>query len=347
MASMQFNITDAVQRSVQSGMQRGMEQAANQLVHEVTEKLAKKFDFDVEQAIALLGVVTIETKKKTKETKTKRPSTKKPKVMELQLPWCGEVISTCCQAIKHSNRLYVQCMNAKQDDGDYCKRCQTAANKNDGKPIYGVIQDRLKDDFIGKDGEMPVNYGNYMRTKGIKREDAEAEAIKLGWTIPEEQFVVVEVKKGRKPKAKKANIETSDTEEVSDTEDEKDIVKQAMEKASSDTSDDDSSDDEVPLVEVSKKRKSDHKQVTLNEPEESESSSGEQDPKRTRFEVEENTELEEEKMNESDEEGDLNVEPFEHKGKDYLIDAEDTVYDVKTESPVGEYDRENDVLTIF
>ena len=43
----------------------------------------------------------------------------------------------------------------------------------------------------------------------------------------------------------------------------------------------------------------------------------------------------------------LDVEPFEYKGKDYLIDAEDTVYDVKTTDPVGEYDRENETLTIF
>jgi hypothetical protein len=43
----------------------------------------------------------------------------------------------------------------------------------------------------------------------------------------------------------------------------------------------------------------------------------------------------------------LDVEPFEYKGKDYLIDADYTVYDVKTTEPVGEYDRENDALTIF
>ena len=64
------------------------------------------------------------------------------------------------------------------------------------------------------------------------------------------------------------------------------------------------------------------------------------------MEEEENSELEEEKINESDDD-ELDVEPFPHKGKDYLIDAEDTVYDVKTCEPVGEYDRENDAVTIF
>ena len=48
---------------------------------------------------------------------------------------------------------------------------------------------------------------------------------------------------------------------------------------------------------------------------------------------------------ESDEEDVEDVTPFEHDGKEYLIDAEYTVYDVDTHAPVGEYDKENDVLT--
>lgn len=343
MTSMQFNITDAVQRSVQSGMQRGMEQAANRLVQEVTEKLAENYDFDVDQAIALLGVMSLDTKKKTKDIKkSKRPSTKKPKVMEVQLPWCGEVLPNCCQAIKHSNRLYVQCMNGKQDGSDYCKRCETSANKNNGTPVYGVIQERLNDDYTGKDGEKPVNYGNYMRSKGIKRQDAEAQATKLGWTIPEEQFVVVEVKKGRKPKAQKDNVQASDTE------DEEDLVKQALQNAANDSSDEDSSDDEAPLKEAANKRKANRKKGALNVVEDTETPTlDEQDPKRACvMDEDENSELDEEKMNESDDD-ELDVEPFDYKGKDYLIDAEDTVYDVKTSEPVGKYDRENETLTIL
>jgi len=336
MSSFQFNITDAVQRSVQSGMQRGMEQAANGLVHEVAQKLAEKYDFDMEEAIELLGVMALETKKKeTKETKPKRPSTKKPKVMELQLPWCGKVLTGCCQAIKSCDKLYTQCMSAKQENEEFCKRCMTAAFKNNGEMPYGVVQDRLKDGYTDKDGKKPVNYGNYMKTKGIKREDAEAQATKLGWTIPEEQFIVVEVKKGRKPKSKKDNVEASDTE------DEKDLFKEAAKAAAeASSSDDDSSDDEV-LVEATKKRKANRKKAALKVAEES-------DPKRARTEEEENSELEEEKMNESDEEEvEADVEPFEHDGKEYLIDAEYTVYDVNTHAPVGEYDKENDVLTIL
>ena len=190
-----------------------------------------------------------------------------------------------------------------------------------------------------------MNYGNYMKTKGIKREDAEAEAMKLGWTIPEEQFIVVEVKRGRKPKSKKDNVEASDTE------DEKDLFKEAAKAAAeASSSDDDSSDDDEVLVETTKKRKANRKKTSLKLAEESESSSGEQEPKRVRTEEEEDSELEEEKMNKSDEEDEeveADVEPFEHDGKNYLIDTEDTVYDANTHAPVGQYDRENDSITVL
>jgi hypothetical protein len=229
-------------------------------------------------------------------------------------------------------------MNAKHEDGDYCKRCQTTATKNNDEMPYGVVQDRLKDGYTDKDGKKPVNYGNYMKTKGIKREDAEAQATKLGWTIPEEQFTVVEVKKGRKPKSKKDNVEASDTEDEKE-----DLFKEAAKAAAeASSSDDDSSDDDEVLVEATKKRKANRKKAALKVAEES-------DPKRVRTEEEENSELEEEKMNESDEEEEVeaDVEPFEHDGKDYLIDAEDNVYDVNTNTLLGVYVKENDKLTIF
>ena len=329
MSSIEFNITNAVQRSVQAGMQRGMEQAANELVHEVTQKLAETHGFDVDEAMNMLGMMSLETKKTKKVSK--KVSSKKNNVA-LQLPWCGQVLVDCCKAIKSCNKLYTQCMNAKQENDDYCKRCRTTANKNNGKMPYGVIQDRMKDDYTDKDGKKPVSYGNYMRTKGIERADAEAEATKLGWTIPEEQFIVVEIKKGRKPKSKKDNVETSDTED-----EKKDLFKEAAQAEMEESSDDESSDDDEPLVEaLKKKRKTDG----TNGP-------AAKSPKRVRKEEEEeeNSELEEEEFSDQEEEAD--VEPFEHKGKNYLIDKEDTVYDAKTHEPVGEYDRENDALTIF
>ena len=68
-----------------------------------------------------------------------------------------------------------------------------------------------------------------------------------------EQFIVVEMKKGRKPKSKKDNVETSDTED-----EKKDLFKEAAQAEMEESSDDESLDDDEPLVEaLKKKRKTD------------------------------------------------------------------------------------------
>ena len=191
---------------------------------DVTTKLAEKYDFDVDEAMRLLGAVSLtgtKSKPKSKPSKPKpsKQNNMKPKEKAFPLPWCGVILTDCCQAIKSANKLYVQCRHDKLDGGDFCRRCQTETDKNGGEPPYGVIQDRLQDDYKGKDGKKPINYGNFMKTRPeITRERALVEAAKLGWTINEEQFTVVEMKKGRKPKAKKgSNVSTYDT----DTDEEK------------------------------------------------------------------------------------------------------------------------------
>ena len=291
MSSIQFNMTESVQRSVECGMQKGMEKAATSLVNDVVQQLAEKYDqINIEEAMEMLGVMTLSKKpkkpKKPKKTKKLNPkSDEEPKADVVKLPWCGQVLPNCCQAIQSCGKLYVQCRHGKLEDGDYCRRCQTATNKNGGTPPYGVIQDRFDADYKDKKGEKPINYGNYMKNNDITREDAEAEAAKLGWTIPPEQFEVVVKPKGRKKKDKTANVEASDTEG------EDIVVKLAKEKGvtDDDSSDDDSSDDDEPVGAKTKKRNS----VPSTE---------EKDAKRACVQEDEHSELGSESMNESGEE---------------------------------------------
>jgi len=325
MSSTQFNISDAVQRSVERGMQRGMEKAANILVNDVTHKLAEEFGFNVDDAIEMLGAMTMSPKKR--KAKVSEKKTIEPKV--LILPWCGEIRDQCCQAIKSCSKLYVQCDNAKPEDGDYCKRCQTQTDKNGGTTPYGVIQDRLNTDYKDKKGEKPINYGNYMQWNDITRDDAEAEATKRGWTIPEDQFIVVVKKKGRKPKSKKDNVEASDTD------DEKDHFAKAAKTAAAEdvSSGDESSDDDEPIGSVVLKKRN------------SESNDDDKVAKRMCVEEDSDSELEEDSMSDSDQEGGKSVEPFDYEGKDYTIDNDGTVYDGKTHKRYGQYDKKSGVLT--
>jgi hypothetical protein len=191
MSSIQFYMSDAVQRGVERGMRVGMEAALNNVVEEVVNKLSEKFEFDTKDAMEFLGVVTMSKAKKQKA---------------IQLPWCGKVIPSCCQALKVNKGLYSQCLKEKQEGGEFCKTCQKDAEKNGGVPSHGLAQDRV--DYVDSKGKAPVNYGNYMKKEGITREAAEMEAAKRGVTIPEEQFVVVEPKKQGRKKETGSDVES-------------------------------------------------------------------------------------------------------------------------------------------
>jgi len=92
---------------------------------------------------------------------------------------------------------------------EYCKTCKKQADNNGGVPTYGNIETRGTAEWSDPKGRKPIKYGNVMSKLNISRAQAEAEAAKVGMTIPEEQFEVQEAKKGRPAKKKK---DTSDTE---------------------------------------------------------------------------------------------------------------------------------------
>ena len=196
MSSVQFHMSDAVQRGAEHGMRIGMEAAMKSVLEEVVNKLSEKYEFDAEEAMEFLGVVTFKKPKKSKK---------------VQLPWCGMVIPNCCQALKVNKGLHSQCLNDKVEEGEFCKSCQKDADKNGGTPSKGTASARIDPDYTDAKGKAPVNYGNYMKKEGITRESAEAEAAKWGVTIPEEQFLVVDTKKGRKKKGASSDTETEDT----------------------------------------------------------------------------------------------------------------------------------------
>jgi hypothetical protein len=196
MSSVQFHMSDAVQRGAEHGMRIGMEAAMKSVLEEVVNKLSEKYEFDAEEAMEFLGVVTFKKPKKSKK---------------VQLPWCGMVIPNCCQALKVNKGLHSQCLNDKVEEGEFCKSCQKDADKNGGTPSKGTASARIDPEYTDAKGKAPVNYGNYMKKEGITREAAEAEATKWGVTIPEEQFLVVDTKKGRKKKDASSDTETEDT----------------------------------------------------------------------------------------------------------------------------------------
>jgi len=119
------------------------------------------------------------------------------------LPWCGVVVEGNCSALKLNNGLHTQCNKLKENNKEYCKSCEGSVRRNGGGAPYGSVSERLKVDildYIDPKGRMTIPYANVMKKLNISREEAEVEAKKLGWSIPECHFNEKKGKRGRPKK---------------------------------------------------------------------------------------------------------------------------------------------------
>ena len=169
---------------------------------------AEKYGFDGAEALACLlsNKTEVVREKKVKKVTEKKSGEKKPQTV---LPFCGEVQSECCKAIRLNHNLFTQCTNSPAE-GEFCKTCNGNAAKNDGKPTYGTVEDRMNagrmEYSVG--GKKVVRYSRVMDKLNITRDQAEKAAADMGVVIAEDQFEHEIVKKGRPSKS----AEVSDTE---------------------------------------------------------------------------------------------------------------------------------------
>ena len=169
---------------------------------------AEKYGFDGAEALACLlsNKTEVVREKKVKKVTEKKSVEKKPQTV---LPFCGEVQSECCKAIRLNHNLFTQCTNSPAE-GEFCKTCNGNAAKNDGKPTYGTVEDRMNagrmEYSVG--GKKVVRYSRVMDKLNITRDQAEKAAADMGVVIAEDQFEHEIVKKGRPSKS----AEVSDTE---------------------------------------------------------------------------------------------------------------------------------------
>ena len=105
-----------------------------------------------------------------------------------------------CKGVRYNRGLFSQCTNAPKD-GSYCKTCSKSVK--DGVPSYGLITERNNADWCCPKGKKPVRYSKIMEKLNVSKEQAIAEASKMGWTIEDEQFEVLKSRKGRPSKKTK------------------------------------------------------------------------------------------------------------------------------------------------
>ena len=169
----------------------------NQFATELIRALSEKYDFDSVDAMNYLNVN--EGKKVGKKVGKKSEDKIKNMVPNVLLPFCGVVNDSWCEGVRLNHDLFIQCTNERAGEL-YCKTCEKQASANSsGKPTYGNINDRrLSDVTINK--KRVSHYGNVMERLNISREEAVLEASRFGWTIPEEQFGVKKLARGRAKK---------------------------------------------------------------------------------------------------------------------------------------------------
>ena len=112
------------------------------------------------------------------------------------LPFCGVVEPSWCKGVRLNHGLHTQCIQPP-GSGDLCRTCSGQAKRNkSGAPTYGRIEARFTHIRDGGEysawrdpsGKLAVPYSKVMEKLGISRAEAEGEARRLGWTIPEEHF---------------------------------------------------------------------------------------------------------------------------------------------------------------
>ena len=188
-----------------------LEISVTEFTKSAVAKLASHYKFSADEALEILRLHEVQVVEGKERVKTTKPKSSKREVPSIPLPYCGLIKECWCDGVRLNHGLYSQCtgMRGNGEGGRFCTTCaKQCANRDDGKPTYGVIQER--DSHALK----ATNYGNIMQKLNITRESAESEARKFGMTIPEEQFEVKVAKKGRPKKSST----TSDTDSEVSTE---------------------------------------------------------------------------------------------------------------------------------
>jgi hypothetical protein len=184
-------------------LNRQMVLAAQELAQRAVAACARHYDFDCDEALEMLGLVNAHLcHSKVKSVKSKvivdKPS--------FPLPYNGELNYECCYALRQNSGLYTQCKSVRNGVNSYCKQCQVLADKTDGMPEYGTIQQRVEVgvfDYVDPKGRKPVSYSKIMKKYKISKEEVLDEASKFNIHINEGHFESQIVEKRGRPASKK------------------------------------------------------------------------------------------------------------------------------------------------
>ena len=199
-------------------LMKTLENCARDLASRCIKECATKHGFNAEEEIRALGLenLALIRKQMAKKSGSKAaPKEKKERVVKekksvFPMPFVAENVDIAgCQGLAFNRGLFTQCSKERMENGNFCKGCQTEADKNSsGCPDCGTVESRLATglyEFKDPKGRSPVSYVKVLEKLKLSSEQALEEAGKLSLELSEDHFVVVEKsKKALKGRPKKA-----------------------------------------------------------------------------------------------------------------------------------------------
>ena len=205
-------------------LMKTLENAAKELASRCIKEVSLKHGFDADEEIRALGLENLSLirkqmakksgPKKEKVVKEKAPKEKKS---VFPMPFISEKVDISgCQGLAFNRGLFTQCTKKRMENGNFCKGCQSEADKNaSGCPDCGTVESRLATglyEFKDPKGRSPVSYLKVLEKLKLSSEQALEEAEKQNIEISDEHFQVIEATKKSKgrPSKKPATAVTAD-----------------------------------------------------------------------------------------------------------------------------------------
>ena len=240
------------------------------------------------------------------------------------MPWIGIANENCCQGLKVNHGLYNQCQSVRVNNTtEYCKSCTNQGIKNGSNvPNYGTVKDRLLQPMMEyvdkKSGKRCVAWVQVLKKINISMEKGLEFAKENGIVIPEEQLVNAEKKRGRPKKDSDTIVSDTDEEGASPK-------KRGRPKKEKKVMETVAGDDLIATMVAN---------LTSNGGPLPDSTDLNDSP--------DSGELKEEEIIEEDDT--TEVKNLMIDGINYLVDQDNTVYDVETQDEIGTYSPETNSI---
>jgi len=189
-------------------LMKTLENVAKGLASRCITEAANRHGFNAEEEIRALGLENLSLIRKQMAKKSaskgaskeKKPREPKEKKSVFPMPFIAELVDIAgCQGLAYNRGLFTQCAKKRMENGNFCKGCQTEADKNaSGCPDCGTVEQRLATglyEFKDSKGRSPVSYVKILDKLKLTQEQATEESGKLYINIPDEHFVIVEKSK--------------------------------------------------------------------------------------------------------------------------------------------------------